>query len=78
MITCKELFKIENQLQPKSVWQKLNVWIHILICVHCRNYLRQMKIMKLKFRELFQGKGFESDLETIAKIEKSTIQKLKS
>jgi predicted anti-sigma-YlaC factor YlaD len=49
MLTCRELVQtvssdyLDGQL---TVWQRLGVRYHLLICANCQRFMRQMKLVR--------------------------------
>ncbi len=46
MLTCKELTEIvTDYLEGRMPFGKrMSFWLHISMCKHCREYIRQMKL----------------------------------
>ena len=48
MINCKEASQLasDEQDRPLSLAEKINAYIHLLICKHCANFNKQLKFMR--------------------------------
>ncbi len=53
---------------------KMRLALHVFWCRNCSAMLKQMKIIKLKFRQLLVRKA---DVVQMEKVEKEAIEKLK-
>lgn len=47
MLNCKQVFEDADSLLAEELgtWQRLRVQMHLLICHHCRRYVRQLRVM---------------------------------
>jgi putative zinc finger protein len=47
MISCREFEKRSSALLDRELpWrQRVEVWLHLLVCVYCRRYLRQLRLV---------------------------------
>lgn len=49
MLSCRELVQsvssdyLDGQL---TIWQRIGVRYHLLICTHCQRFMRQMKLVR--------------------------------
>jgi hypothetical protein len=45
MLSCKETTALASQrLDEKLSWStRSTMWVHLLICVHCRRYVKQLR-----------------------------------
>ena len=67
MLKCKDIAEkssayVDNQL---SLGGRLGVYLHLAICVHCRRFLRQLKLMVLGSRNLPMGLIDDQEVESI-------------
>ncbi len=48
MISCKEVATLlsTDQVASQSIWQRLAVRTHLMVCRHCRRFARQIALMK--------------------------------
>ena len=55
MITCKEVSdSASNYLDnPTTFLQKFWLQVHLIMCVHCRRYVRQLKLTSQVAKQLF-------------------------
>lgn len=74
MMKCRDLVKevsLSREINGKTTlitWFKIQ--LHLVMCVHCRNYIRQLQIMKQAFSNLLSPKKLvseEADLEDLKK-----------
>lgn len=47
MLSCKQVVdRADHVLAGELPWrQRVGVWVHLAICVHCRRYLRQLRVL---------------------------------
>ncbi len=67
MLKCKDVAEkssayVDHQLSFRG---RLGVYLHLAICVHCRRFLRQFKMMILGSRNLPMGLIDDQDVESI-------------
>lgn len=49
MLSCKQVASQAGDITRHRLptWrQRLGVWLHLLVCHHCRRYLRQVRLMQ--------------------------------
>lgn len=63
MLTCKELVALSSDLLDSQLGlrEKLAVRRHLLLCRHCRRFIRQMRLTQATVRHLPEGQGPELD-----------------
>ena len=47
MLSCKQVVADADHLiagEP-TLHKKMAIWLHLIICVHCRRYLRQLRLL---------------------------------
>jgi hypothetical protein len=46
MPSCKDITEHSSDYLDRNLpwWRRLGFWVHLLICVHCRRYLDQLKL----------------------------------
>jgi hypothetical protein len=66
MLSCREVVKNADTLLARELpWrQRLAMSIHLLICHHCRNYVRQLKSLLLAIPFMHRKAG-EQEVEKI-------------
>jgi len=44
--SCKDVTNQSSDYLDRqlSLWQRLGFWVHIMMCVHCKRYLDQLKL----------------------------------
>ena len=54
MLNCKEVVARGDQLLAGELgaYQQFRVYLHLAVCVYCRLYLRQLKLLIGSFRHL--------------------------
>jgi hypothetical protein len=57
MLSCKEATELMSQEQdrPLSLAERLGLRLHVLICAGCRNYRRQMNVLRAACRRFGGG-----------------------
>ena len=48
MLSCKQLVEKSDKIlaeEPATLGEKMGVWLHLMMCRHCRNYLKQKQTM---------------------------------
>lgn len=67
MLSCKEVSQLSSEFIDKrlSLKQRLRFFIHMLMCGHCRRYIRQLRTMIQKSRGLYQGPASDITAEQI-------------
>ncbi|MBU1664949.1 MAG: zf-HC2 domain-containing protein [Gammaproteobacteria bacterium] len=63
MLTCKDASHLisENQERPLGIWERWGLRLHLLMCVSCRRFERQMALMRQALRML--GQRAEADAQ---------------
>jgi len=61
MIRCKEVATLlsMDQLTTQSVWRRLAVRVHLMMCRHCRRFARQLALLQQMALEL--GARFDAE-----------------
>ncbi|GAB4191367.1 MAG: hypothetical protein Kow00105_05430 [Phycisphaeraceae bacterium] len=64
MLTCKETARlISDGLNRKlSLWQRLNLWMHLMMCGACSAYRRQVENLNRIIRKRFADQVDESSM----------------
>lgn len=46
MLSCKDITEKANEYMDRELpfWSRLSVKFHLLMCVHCRRYVNQLKV----------------------------------
>jgi hypothetical protein len=67
MLSCKEVTRMiaSDELAEAGWWRRLTARLHLLMCVHCRRYERQVQILGRVARDVLRGGGEESAREGI-------------
>jgi len=73
-INCREVARILHSGEVLSRFVKMRLALHVFFCRHCSALLKQMKIIRLKFRQLLERK---TDIRQVEKVEKEVIEKLR-
>ena len=65
MLSCKETSRLVSDSQERKLglWERLNLRMHVWMCVNCRRFERQMQIMRKAMHLL--GRRAESDMDDI-------------
>ncbi|SDH92734.1 Putative zinc-finger [Pseudomonas delhiensis] len=64
MLTCKELVALSSDLLDSQLGlrEKLAVRRHLLLCRHCRRFIRQMRLTQATLRRLPENREAGLDL----------------
>lgn len=67
MLSCKDVNKNSDQYidQELSLRQRINIKMHLLMCVHCRRYLKQMAATVNSLRTLPQDDCSDQQTEAL-------------
>lgn len=78
MLKCKEfVYRISSEKEQKTHWlQKPNLLLHYIICVHCRNYTKQLTILNKNIKAYFSKNTSDLDKENIKQIENEVLKKI--
>lgn len=62
MIRCKEVATLlsTDQVGYQSVWRRIAVRLHLMMCRHCRRFARQLTLLKQTAADL--GGRFDSEV----------------
>ena len=46
MPSCKDITKHSSDYLDRQLpwWKRVGFWMHLMMCVHCRRYLEQLKL----------------------------------
>lgn len=63
MLTCKDASHLisERQERPLGRRERLNLWLHLLICKYCRRFERQIAMLSRALNELGRRGGADAD-----------------
>lgn len=63
MLTCKDASRLisENLERPLGFWERWGLRLHLMMCLYCRRFERQMALMRKALRML--GKRAEVDTD---------------
>lgn len=73
MLKCKDISIEATEYLERSMplRRRLLVWYHLLICVHCRRYIRQLRVIIAMLPKLLARPGL-SETEVQAQVERLT------
>ncbi|MGZ3772930.1 MAG: hypothetical protein ACXVCY_18315 [Pseudobdellovibrionaceae bacterium] len=76
MMNCKQIVKTVSS-EDKTDWRhRLEVRIHLLMCHHCRTYVKHLEMIKNGFKKIFNTEGQDLDSEKIKELEKKVLKKI--
>lgn len=76
MLSCRRIVKILSSDEKISVFRRLELKLHLMMCEHCSTYSQQLKLMRKGFRSLF-SQLMQVDRERVDKLETEVISKIK-
>ena len=76
MFTCREVTEICCNDKPLSVWGRIKLRLHLLICHACHNYLKQIRLIKIAMKRKSEQTALDES-ERIKKLESKIIVKIK-
>lgn len=76
MISCKDLARVVSSETKVGFFQRIEIKMHLFMCVHCAKYVSQLKKIGLETKKVFQKEAPKLDAH-IEEIKKEVIQKLK-
>lgn len=78
MLSCKEIARIlASSEEDLSIMRKTELRMHLLMCKHCANYNKQLKLLKNGMHKLFRHKT-SVDNEKIKNLENEVLKKVSS
>lgn len=79
MLNCKQIVKIVSSEDKPNWRQRLEVRFHLLMCHHCRKYVKHLEFMKTGFKKLFRDNNLQqTDPEKLRSIENKILENLKA
>ncbi len=65
MISCKNVAKLlsSDQLQSQSLWKRMEVRLHLTMCIFCSRLARQLRQLGSAARETHTVNEADPDLE---------------
>ncbi len=75
MLSCKQVATAvaSGELDSAGLRRRLGVWLHLMMCGHCRCYVRQIRDLGASARALLRRKS--SDGHALASLEKRLIER---
>ncbi len=63
MMSCKEVHELtaSGALSEAGFWKRLGLKLHLSMCRHCRNYVRQIRAIGEGARRLFREGPWDHD-----------------
>ena len=73
MLKCREFTGLvtTGEMENAGWMKKLEIRLHLMMCVHCRRYLAQIQAIGLGARFLVQGK--QADPEQLKRMEEEVL-----
>jgi hypothetical protein len=73
MLKCNEVSRMvaSDEISRAGLVRRVELRLHLLMCRHCRNYVRQLALMGAAARKLLAGEPGEA--EVLARIERRLI-----
>lgn len=75
MISCKEIAHILSSEEDLSVMRKAELRMHLLMCKHCSNYNKQLKVLKTGMQTLFRKRS-EYDPDKLTELENNILNNI--
>ena len=76
MKSCKDVAKLMSPGQKISLFDKMEIKLHFLICELCRVYAQQIKAVEKNFTNLLVKKSSVEDSD-VKKLEQDVLEKIK-
>lgn len=76
MLKCKQFIEKVSEMEDIKVSNQWNTMLHYALCIHCRNYVKQLGILKLSIKDYFNKQERKIDLAEIQKIEDAVIKEM--
>lgn len=78
MIRCKEFVtRISSDQSNQAIWYKNpNLFFHYIMCIHCRNYAKQISILNINIKNYFLKKSSTINEDQITNIENEVLKKI--
>jgi hypothetical protein len=76
MPSCREVAEAiaSDRLQDSPPSRRFGVWLHLLMCRHCRRYARQMRAIGAAAREVLGDPA--ADRESVARLRRAILGRL--
>ena len=76
MFSCKEMghISILDEKKDLSLTGKANYYLHLLICVNCRIFVSNVKVLRKSVNSYFQKKMSNVDRAAIKELEQKVIE----
>lgn len=78
MISCREVTReiAGDEQQPRSLWRRMQLRLHLVMCRHCGEYARQIRGIGSAAREFLYSApegGDPSEREALARLKRSLL-----
>lgn len=77
MLTCKQVVKQMSGDKKSSVFYKIEIFFHLIICKYCKTYVVHLKMVSDGFRKSFYEKIKNINNSEILEVEKKVMSRLK-
>ncbi|WP_127717572.1 hypothetical protein [Halobacteriovorax sp. HLS] len=77
MFSCKQISKISCSEEELTGIDKLNYRMHLMLCAKCKKYVRSLRKVEQKFRQIILNRSVVKDTD-IRKIEDEVLEKIKN
>lgn len=75
MIPCKDIVKMLSSGEDLPFMKRMELKMHLTMCVHCSKYARHLRIMKASFEKLFRIKT-RVDPSEVGSLERDIVEKV--
>ncbi len=77
MLRCKDFVKIVSVEEPRAWRRRLELRLHMMMCRHCRNFARQMEMLRSGVKSIFHSESSDAETAKIKEMEDRIVDQLK-
>lgn len=67
MLKCRDIERMAGQLQDDELnwWQRLSMRMHLMMCHHCRRFVRQFAAIKKLAERSVSGQASDDEVQSV-------------
>ena len=77
MLNCREVTRLHaaDEIEEQDLRTRFQVWLHLMMCRHCRDYVEQIRQIGLQARGIFGWSGTRQEQETLQRLEERILDR---